>query len=267
VSSPSPTFEAFLEQTRDLQDRLVDALAEREPEAAFHAHPWTRDEGGGGTSRQLGGGAVLEKAAVGHSHVHGDDNPLTGRAFHGGGVSLIVHPRNPHAPAAHLNLRRFEEPQAAWFGGVVDLNPMGFPYDEDTLAFHRALRAACREHDRPYEAWAKRCEAYYWIDHREVPRGVGGVFFDRHRTDDPEADLAFLDALGEAFLDVYPRLVDRRAGTPYDEDDRARQLERRAWYAEFNLVHDEGTRFGLESGGAPEAVLSSMPPKAAWPTP
>lgn len=260
----SDVFEAFLQTTRELRDSYVEAAEQREPDATFEPYEWEREEGGGGTSMQLRGGEVLEKAAVGHSHVHGDTNPLTGRPFDGGGVSLIFHPRNPHAPAVHLNLRRFEEPQQAWFGGVVDLNPMGFRYEGDTERFHRVLERVCTAHGKPYEAWRKRCEEYYWIDHREMPRGVGGIFFDRHGTEDPEADLAFVEALGEALHEAYLPILDRRAKMDHDAADRQRQLEHRGYYAEFNLVYDEGTRFGFESGGDPEAVLASMPPKAKW---
>ncbi len=254
---------AFLELTADLQQDYVNAALDREPEATFEPYQWTREEGGGGTSQQLREGAVLEKAAVGHSHVHGTDNPITDRPFQAGGVSLIFHPRNPHAPAVHLNLRRFEEAEASWFGGVVDLNPMGFPYEEDSQHFHAVLERVCHDHGKPYETWAKRCEEYYQIEHRDRPRGVGGIFFDRHETE-PNKDLAFLTDLGEAFLEAYLPILDRRTDQPYEEVDRRRQLTHRGYYAEFNLVYDEGTRFGFESGGDPEAVLASMPPLAAW---
>jgi coproporphyrinogen III oxidase len=260
----SELFDAFLAETRRLQDRYVRAVEEREPEARFAPYEWEREAGGGGTSLQLREGQVMEKAAVGHSHVHGDESPYSGHRFDAGGVSLILHPRNPHAPAVHMNLRRFEEEARSWFGGVVDLNPMGFPYAEDTEHFHDVLEAVCRDHDRPYEAWAKRCEEYYWIDHRDMPRGVGGVFFDKYQTDDPEADLAFVTDLGEALAEAYLPILDRRKGQAYDDAERQRQLEHRGYYAEFNLVYDEGTQFGFESGGDPEAVLASMPPKAAW---
>lgn len=260
----SRIFQRFLEETRRLQKRYVQAVQTREPDASFEPYEWSRKEGGGGTSMQLRDGKTMEKAAVGHSHVHGDSNPLTGRPFQAGGVSLIFHPRNPHAPAVHMNLRRFEETQRSWLGGVVDLNPMGFPYEEDTEHFHSVLEEVCQEHAKPYEAWAKRCEEYYWIDHRDRPRGVGGVFFDEHATEDPKADLAFVVDLGEALEEAYLPILDRRIEKSYDEEDRRRQLVHRGYYAEFNLVYDEGTRFGFESGGDPEAVLASMPPLARW---
>lgn len=256
-------FKTFLEETERLQRKIADALETRETEAPFEPHPWTREAGGGGTSLQMRGD-VLEKAAIGHSHVHGDENPLTGRPFQAGGVSLILHPRNPHAPSVHMNLRRFEETEQAWFGGVVDLNPMGVEYDEDTEHFHRVLREVCQAHDRPYEAWAEACLDYYEIPHRDTNRGVGGVFFDRLDTGDPDADLAFVLDLGEAFLDAYAPILDARKDTPYDEDERRRQLEHRGWYTEFNLVYDEGTRFGFETDADPTAFLASLPPLAAW---
>ncbi len=256
--------EAFLELTEQVQDRYVGAVEAREPERRFEAHAWEREGGGGGTSKQLRGGEVFEKAAIGQSRVFGEESPLTGRAFDGGGVSLILHPRNPHAPSVHMNLRRFEEEDAAWFGGVVDLNPMGFRYEEDTQRFHGVLKRVCHEHERPYQAWAKRCEEYYWIEHRDRARGVGGIFFDRHETEDPRADLSFMQALGACFEEAYFPILDERREQPFTEADRRRQLEHRGYYAEFNLVYDEGTRFGFESGGDPRAVLSSMPPLAAW---
>lgn len=260
----SKQMERFLALTARLRDGYVEAVQEREPEARFVPHEWEREQGGGGTSMQLRGGEVMEKAAVGHSHVHGESNPLTDRRFDGGGVSLIFHPRNPHAPAVHLNLRRFEEPEDAWLGGVVDLNPMGFEYEEDTQHFHAILEQVCTAHGKPYEAWRKRCKEYYWIDHRDRPRGVGGIFFDEHRSEDPDAELAFVEALGEALHEAYLGILDRRCEGDYGEEERDRQLRHRGYYAEFNLVYDEGTRFGFESGGDPEAVLASMPPLAKW---
>lgn len=260
----SGVFEAFLAETQRLQEHYQGLVEQREPDASFAPYEWERDEGGGGTSLQLRGGDVFEKAAIGHSHVHGDENPLTGRPFQAGGVSLIVHPRNPHAPSVHMNLRRFEEAQQAWFGGVMDLNPMGFTYEEDTKRFHGILEEACLEHGKPYEAWAKRCQEYYWIKHRERPRGVGGLFFDRHATHDPDEDLAFMVALGECLERAFFPILDRREKHAWDEEDRERQLRHRGYYAEFNLAYDEGTRFGFETGGDPHAVLASMPPLAAW---
>ncbi len=256
-------FETFIDETRRLQEEIAEAIEAYEPTATFEPHRWDREAGGGGTSLQLRG-KVMEKAAIGHSHVHGDDNPLTGRAFHGGGVSLILHPRNPRAPSVHMNLRRFEEAEEAWFGGVVDLNPMGFRYAEDTEHFHGVLEDVCTEHDRPYQEWSKRCLEYYRLPHRDRNRGVGGVFFDRLDSGDLEADLAFVLALGEAFLEAYLPILDRRKDTPYTEEDRHIQLVHRGYYTEFNLVYDEGTRFGFESGADPTAFLASLPPLARW---
>lgn len=256
-------FKRFIAETEGLQRDIAQALETHEPDARFEPHPWTRPGGGGGTSLQLRG-EVLEKGAIGHSHVHGDENPLTGRAFQAGGVSLILHPANPHAPAVHMNLRRFEEQAQAWFGGVIDLNPMGFPYPEDTTHFHGVLKDVCQRHERPYEAWAQACLDYYRIPHRDRNRGVGGLFFDQLDTGDPEADLTFLIDLGEAFLAAYEPILEHRMDTPFDEQARRTQLEHRGYYTEFNLVYDEGTRFGFETGADPTAFLASLPPLAGW---
>ncbi len=256
-------FDRFIDLAEELQASYVTALEAREPEATFSPHTWQHEEGGGGTSMQLRG-RVLERAAIGHSHVWGQESPLTGQPFQGGGVSLIVHPANPHAPSVHMNLRRFEQDDGGWFGGVVDLNPMGFPYDEDTETFHAVLEEVCQAHGHPYEAYAEACRDYFEIPHRDRNRGVGGIFFDRLASQDPEADLAFIEDIGEVFLDAYLPILDRRKDQAFDEGDRQRQLEHRGYYAEFNLVYDEGTRFGFETQADPEAFLASLPPLAAW---
>lgn len=274
-----------------LRDRICAEFVaiEREAgsEAAFQYTPWQRvavegepagvggNEGGGGT-RGLIKGKVFEKAGVNVSTVGGAlardfagsvngasaDQP----AFSATGISLVAHMANPHVPAVHMNTR-FLTTTNAWFGGGADLNPP-LPYDEDTADFHAGLRTACDAH-RPddYERYSKWAEDYFYIPHRGVHRGVGGIFYDHlecHTEAEWEAHFAFTRAVGEAFLAVFPKLVRRRLATPFTADDKRRQLEWRGRYAEFNLVYDRGTAFGLKTGGNIDAILMSLPPEAAW---
>jgi coproporphyrinogen III oxidase len=189
--------------------------------------------------------------------------------FWSSGSSLIAHPRNPHAPAAHMNTRMLVTTKS-WFGGGGDLNPMmdiyRRPDHQDTRDFHAAMKAACDAHDETYyQRFSEECERYFWLPHREEPRGVGGIFYDRHDTGDWEADFAFTRDVGEAFLSGYPPLVARRMNDAWSEAEREHQLFRRGRYAEFNLLYDRGTTFGLKTGGNVESILSSLPPLARWP--
>jgi coproporphyrinogen III oxidase len=218
-------------------------------------------------------GDVLEKAGVNVSTVEGELSPafrsrIPGAAddprFWASGISVVVHPRSPWVPAAHMNTRMIVTTKA-WFGGGADLTPV-FPRDDDTALFHGALSRACDERDpdfyRRFKAW---CDEYFYLPHRGERRGVGGIFFDDLMSDEPERDFAFVQAVGRAFLDVYPRLIRRRAAEPWGEAERRAQLIKRSRYVEFNLLYDRGTRFGIETGGNPDAVLMSLPPLAAWP--
>jgi coproporphyrinogen III oxidase len=262
-----------------LRDRLIEAFERIEaegpgdgPAGRFVRTAWERPGGGGGVMSILRG-RVLEKAGVNVSTVWGEfsealrhripgavDDPR----FWASGISVVVHPRSPLVPAAHMNTRMIATARR-WFGGGADLTPT-FAVDADTADFHAALAAACDGADPAYyprfKAW---CDTYFYLPHRGEPRGVGGIFFDDLATADVEADFDFVRAVGLAFLDVYPRLVRRNRNTPWTAEHKAAQLRKRGRYVEFNLLYDRGTRFGIETGGNPEAVLMSLPPEAAWP--
>ena len=262
-----------------LRDRICVAFQEIEREAgsdaAFEFIPWERIDldgspGGGGVRGQMTG-KVFEKVGVNVSTVAGafapefaatipgaEDDPR----FFATGISLVAHRANPHVPAVHMNTR-FLTTTKRWFGGGADLNP-AIPYAEDTEAFHARLRAACAAHDPTfYPRFSKWAEEYFWIPHRGVPRGVGGIFYDR-LDEHFDAHFAFTRDVGEAFLDIFPKIVRARMATPSSEDDMQRLLEFRGRYVEFNLLYDRGTLFGLKTGGNIDAILMSLPPLARW---
>jgi coproporphyrinogen III oxidase len=273
----------------DLRDRICAAFEAIEREAGsdakFEYTPWNRDtadtaEGGGGV-RGVMKGRVFEKVGVNVSTVSGDFAPGFAQTIHGAdeanpgftatGISLVAHMANPHVPAVHMNTR-FLTTSKAWFGGGADLNPP-LPYEEDTAEFHAAFRAACMRHNPTYyDKFKKWADEYFFIPHRNVSRGVGGIFYDHLECADLEQDggaeferhFAFTRDVGEAFLDVFPKIVRRRMGQPFDKADKAQQLEWRGRYAEFNLVYDRGTLFGLRTGGNIDAILMSLPPEATW---
>ena len=236
-------------------------------------------DAGGGLMSVMRGGRVFEKVGVNVSTVYGELGAAAQKAmaargvpgmeddprFWASGISLVAHMQNPHAPAVHMNTRMFWTPHAWWFGGGSDLNPM-VEVAEDTAHFHAALKTACDAHDADYypryKAWA---DDYIMIRHWGEARGVGGIFYDDHTTGDWEADFAFTRDVGSAFLKAYLPLAERHLKTPWTEEDRAWQLVKRGRYAEFNLVYDRGTQFGLHTGHNPEAVLMSLPPVATWP--
>ncbi|WP_298309098.1 oxygen-dependent coproporphyrinogen oxidase [uncultured Erythrobacter sp.] len=249
-------------------------------EASFEYTPWTREEEGnedpGGGVQGLMKGKVFEKVGVNVSTVRGMFSPQFADQVNGAsvehpnftatGISLVAHMHNPHVPAVHMNTR-FLTTQAAWFGGGADLNPP-LPYEEDTEEFHASMRAACMGHNPTYyERYKKWADEYFYIPHREVHRGVGGIFYDHLECDDDpsfDRNFAFTQDVGKAFLDIYPKLVRKRMGHEFDDADVVQQLEYRGRYAEFNLVYDRGTIFGLKTGGNIEAILMSLPPRATW---
>ncbi len=275
---------------RQLQDRICAAL-EGLDGGRFHEDTWQRDGGGGGRSRVLSGGRVFEKAGVNFSDVHGEmpgaggglaaSLPGGGTAFRATGISLVLHPRNPRVPTVHANFRRIERGTAGWFGGGADLTPY-YVVDEDATHFHRSLQAACDRHDAVLFARCKRwCDRYFFLPHRNEPRGIGGIFFDYLGAggeaaagdgaaqtapfeSDPEAVFAFVRDAGLAFLPAYLPIAQRRQGDPTNERERDWQLHRRGRYAEFNLVYDRGTVFGLKTAGRVESILMSLPPEVRW---
>ena len=261
---------------RDLQQRISGAFETFEPVSRFTERAWAKPAGhrlqGGGESRLMRG-SVFEKVGVNVSHVFGVLEPqawaqVAGAEASSGrflacGISLVAHMTNPYVPTVHLNLR-YLATSRAWFGGGSDLTP-AFPFAEDTQEFHAALERACAGY-RPdaypeFKAW---CDRYFYLPHRQEPRGVGGIFFDDLAGADREADFSFVRSVGEAFLEVYPRIVARRKDTPYDEMARERLLLKRGRYVEFNLVYDRGTRFGFATDADPEAYLMSLPPLVRW---
>jgi coproporphyrinogen III oxidase len=261
----------------ELQDRIT-AAVEAVDGAKFRRDPWDRPEGGGGESRILSDGTVFERAGVSVSHVFGERMPpsasnarpeIAGAPFEAMGLSLVFHPRNPHAPTTHCNVRFLiakprTGPAVWWFGGGFDLTPY-YPYDEDVLHWHRTARDACEvlgPNAYPkYKAW---CDSYFFLPHRNETRGVGGLFFDDLNQGGFEACFAFLRSVGDAFLSAYMPILERRKHAPYGDRERQFQLYRRGRYVEFNLVYDRGTLFGLQSKGRIESILMSMPPLVRW---
>jgi coproporphyrinogen III oxidase len=254
-----------------LQSRIV-AEMEALDGASFLADEWRRPEGGGGVTRILEGGKVLERAGVGFSHVTGTKLPpsasahrpeIAGRPWEAMGVSLVFHPRNPYVPTVHMNVRFFMAGDVWWFGGGMDLTPY-YPFEEDCAHFHRANRDALAPFPGLYARFKKQCDDYFFLKHRNEPRGIGGTFFDDFQEGGFDNAFAVQRATGDAFLPAYAPIVKRRLETPYGERERDFQAYRRGRYVEFNLVWDRGTLFGLQSGGRSESILMSLPPVVRW---
>ena len=262
----------------DLQDRICAELARLDGAKEFREDQWQRPEGGGGRSRVLEDGGLFEKAGINFSHVHGDRLPpsasasrpdLAGRSFEAMGVSLVIHPRNPYVPTSHANVRFFlaEKPDAEpvwWFGGGFDLTPY-YGFEQDAEHWHRVAREACMPFGaEAYPRYKQWCDDYFFLKHRNEPRGVGGLFFDDLNEGGFEQSFAFLRSVGDHYLPAYVPIVERRRDLAYGAREREFQLYRRGRYVEFNLVYDRGTLFGLQSGGRTESILMSLPPLVSW---
>jgi coproporphyrinogen III oxidase len=272
---------------QELRDRIIAEFEKIEdehkgqlsqlPPGRFERKPWTRpgtqcaDDGGVISVMK---GRVFEKIAVMTStNLDGIFSPEMAKVIRGAindphfwssSISLVAHMQNPHVPAVHMNTRHFITAHTAWFGGGTDLTPM-FPNDEDAGEFHAALKCACDGHGADYYSrYKKWCDEYFYLPHRNEPRGAGGIFYDNLDSGDWEANFAFTRAVGLAFLDVYPRIVRKRMDQPWTAAEREHQLVRRSRYVEFNLLYDRGTQFGLKTAGNVEAILMSMPPEARW---
>ncbi|HEX4241804.1 MAG TPA: oxygen-dependent coproporphyrinogen oxidase [Steroidobacteraceae bacterium] len=276
-SRPRPDAGAVRRYLSGLHERITAAI-EQVDGGKFRRDTWERPDGGGGESRVLSGGRVFERAGVSFSHVFGEQLPasassqrpgIAGAPFEAMGLSLVFHPRNPHAPTTHCNVRFLEASPAGaaaqwWFGGGFDLTPY-YPYDEDVLHWHRAARDACQPFGADvyptYKAW---CDRYFFLPHRNETRGVGGLFFDDLDEGGFERAFALTRSVGDHFLPAYLPIVERRKDRPFEDRERQFQLYRRGRYVEFNLVYDRGTLFGLQSRGRTESILMSLPPLVRW---
>jgi coproporphyrinogen III oxidase len=275
--TPQPDINEIQAFLLDLQQRICAALTKIDGLGTFQEESWRREEGGGGLSCVLKNGAVFESAGVNYSHVKGATLPasatahrpeLAGRNWEAVGVSLVIHPKNPHVPTSHANVRFFMATQAGsppiwWFGGGFDLTPF-YGVEADVVHWHQTAFDLCRPFGADvypkYKAW---CDEYFYLKHRQEARGVGGLFFDDLNGDYPQ-NFAFMQAVGNGFIDAYLPIVQARKHQAWTEKERQFQLYRRGRYVEFNLVFDRGTLFGLQSGGRTESILMSMPPLVRW---
>ena len=262
-----------------LQDAICAALEQEDGRARFRTDEWTRAEGGGGRTRILEEGDVFEKAGVAFSHVRGTQLPpsatahrpeLAGKSWEAVGASLVIHPRNPYVPTSHANVRFFiaghggDQPPVWWFGGGFDLTPY-YGFEADAIHWHQTARDAVFPYGEAlYSRFKKWCDDYFFLKHRQEPRGIGGLFFDDFNELGFERSFGLLRAVGDAFIPAYQPIVARRKNTASGERERQFQLYRRGRYVEFNLVWDRGTLFGLQSGGRTESILMSLPPLVRW---
>lgn len=268
----------FRKSLGSLQESILTGIQQLDPELQLREESWQRAEGGGGRSVAVSG-AVFEKGGVNFSDVYGASLPpsatlkrpqLVGRPFRAMGVSVVLHPLNPHAPTSHMNIRFFttvDDPEQAiwWFGGGFDLTPI-YGYKEDAVAWHRAAYETCvkTENEHLFPDWKAQCDAYFFLPHRNETRGVGGLFFDDFQGKGFEHALQSTLAVGHSYFPAYAQIVARRAQTPYSLKQRDFQLYRRGRYVEFNLLYDRGTLFGLQSKGRTESILMSLPPLVRW---
>lgn len=285
---------------KTLQDEICQTLTELDGKSTFLEESWERDEGGGGRSRVMKSGALLEQGGVNFSEIWGNNLPpsilvqrpeAAGHRFYATGTSMVLHPHNPYIPTVHLNYRYFEAGPVWWFGGGIDLTPY-YPFKEDVIQFHQTLKNACDKHHSEYYHTFKRwCDEYFYLKHRDETRGVGGVFFDYQdgrigklyrgpHAEGPAAQhsdevgdigernweeiFAFVQDCGRSFLPSYVPIIEARRNTEYGDRERQFQLYRRGRYVEFNLVYDRGTIFGLQTNGRTESILMSLPPLVRW---
>jgi coproporphyrinogen III oxidase len=273
-----PDIEKVKSYLLKLQDNICQTLELVDGKGNFVEDIWKRELGGGGRTRVLTGGNVIEQGGVNFSHVFGGELPasataarpeLVGRSFQAVGVSLVIHPHNPFVPTTHANVRFFiaeksgEDP-VWWFGGGFDLTPF-YPFHKDVVHWHKVAHKLCKPFGKNvYADYKKWCDEYFYLKHRDETRGVGGLFFDDLNKLGFEKSFKFMKAVGNGFLDAYVPIVEKRKDKSYDQQQRDFQLYRRGRYVEFNLVYDRGTLFGLQTGGRTESILMSMPPLARW---
>jgi coproporphyrinogen III oxidase len=260
---------------RELQDKISTELEKLDGTGKFIQDNWTREEGGGGRSRSIAEGSLIEKGGVNFSAVHGKTPDkilkalnLSQADFYATGISLVLHPQNPWSPIIHMNLRYFEMSNGVhWFGGGIDLTPH-YVRPEDAVFFHQQLKNACdKHHPRWYKDFKKWADDYFFIEHRNETRGIGGIFFDRlsgNQEKTIDQIFAFVREIGNTFLPVYTPLLKKTSGLAFDEKEKQWQYMRRGRYVEFNLVYDKGTKFGLDTNGRTESILMSLPPLASW---
>lgn len=271
-----PNKEKIEETYRRIQAHICDAIEKADGKGKFVPDVWDRPEGGGGISRVLSHGNILEKAGVNFSAVYGDMNEAMQKnlkvgdanTFFATGVSIVMHPKNPHVPIIHMNIRYFEMDNGTyWFGGGIDLTPH-YVIPADATYFHEQLKQVCDKFDRTYyDRFKKWADDYFYIPHREETRGVGGIFYDHLIADEKHSKQDLFDfsiALGELFPEIYASFLKANGDKPYTPEEKEWQLIRRGRYVEFNLVYDRGTRFGLLSNGRTESILMSLPEEAKW---
>jgi len=273
-----PSVAAVSGYLTDLQDRICKALEQIDGQNQFREDTWQREEGGGGRSRVLEEGGVFEKAGINFSHVRGNQLPasatahrpeLAGRSFEALGVSLVIHPRNPYVPTSHANVRFFvaekqDSEPVWWFGGGFDLTPY-YGFEEDAVHWHLTAKQACQPFGETiYPRFKKWCDDYFFLKHRNEPRGIGGLFFDDFNELGFERSFALMKSVGDHYIPAYTPIVERRKDLPFGARERDFQMYRRGRYVEFNLVYDRGTLFGLQTGGRTESILMSLPPIVTW---